>query len=315
MEKLVTIIIPVFNSEKYLDACLSSVTMQTFSNLDIIIVDNCSTDNSGTICKKWVKQDSRITYIKNSQNMGLSFSRNVGLNLAKGTYICFADSDDTLQPTMISSLVTLMDNHDADLVSIGVNRVTEQGRTIDRICNNTSSRYDYFHYLKRVFMGKIAVSVYSNIYKKSIISSNNISFKVGGTYEDMQFNYQYYKFCSSFFASKECLYNYYIHSSSQTVVAPNRNAFDMFSFQDFMLSNVEEPLIPYLNRMIITSDSLFFRECVKQYAKVSPDVFEKAKNSFFSFFPSKLFAPHLSLKNRLLMIDTYRRYKQISKGN
>lgn len=100
---LISIIVPVYNVEKYLPQCLDSIMVQTYTNLEIILVDDGSTDNGGHICDEYAKSDSRIKVI-HKQNAGLSAARNLGLDIAHGEYIGFVDSDDWIEPTMYEDL-------------------------------------------------------------------------------------------------------------------------------------------------------------------------------------------------------------------
>ena len=100
-EDLVSIIVPVFNVEKYLSRCINSLVAQDYKQLEIILVNDGSTDSSMTICKEYEKKDNRIKII-NQQNQGLSMARNAGLKLAHGKYICFVDSDDWVEKDYVS---------------------------------------------------------------------------------------------------------------------------------------------------------------------------------------------------------------------
>lgn len=97
---LVTIIIPVYNVEERIDYCLESVLAQTYQNIEILLIDDGSTDNSGKICDRYSQRDSRITVI-HKKNGGVSTARNVGIVQSNGDYICFVDSDDAVKPDMI----------------------------------------------------------------------------------------------------------------------------------------------------------------------------------------------------------------------
>lgn len=99
----ISVIIPVYNVEKYLEKCIRSVVEQTYINLEIILVDDGSTDQSGSICDKWLEKDERIRVI-HKVNGGLSDARNAGLNAASGVYIGFVDSDDYIHPEMYQRL-------------------------------------------------------------------------------------------------------------------------------------------------------------------------------------------------------------------
>lgn len=114
MQKLVSIVIPIYNVEKYLERCIQSVVKQTYKDIEIILVNDGSTDESGKICEKWKKEDSRIQVI-NKKNGGLSEARNFGIDIAKGDYICFVDSDDFIENVMIEKLIKINEEREADI--------------------------------------------------------------------------------------------------------------------------------------------------------------------------------------------------------
>lgn len=112
---LISIIIPVYNVEQYLDRCLDSIVKQTYSVLDIILIDDGSKDSSSEICDTWAKKDRRI-HVIHQKNSGQAAARNVGLAIAKGKYIAFVDSDDVVEPDYISTMLNAAMTHNADLV-------------------------------------------------------------------------------------------------------------------------------------------------------------------------------------------------------
>lgn len=124
-EAIVSIIIPVYNAKKYLANTLDSVIKQTYKNLEIILVNDGSTDNSKDICESYAKIDKRIKVI-NKENGGVSSARNYGLALAKGEYISFIDSDDFLVTDMIETLVNDIQNTNAEIAVCGYWHVTEE---------------------------------------------------------------------------------------------------------------------------------------------------------------------------------------------
>lgn len=124
MDKLISVIIPVYKVEKYLDRCLNSVIHQTYPNLEIILVDDGSPDNCPELCDEWARRDSRITVI-HQQNKGLSCARNAGLQIASGEYIGFVDSDDWIAPDMYRTLYHLCEEHQADIACGDIYRCSE----------------------------------------------------------------------------------------------------------------------------------------------------------------------------------------------
>ena len=121
MNELVTVIIPVYQIEEYLEDCIKSVVCQTYSELEIILVDDGSTDNSPQICDQYAQMDSRIKVIHKT-NGGLSSARNAGVDICTGKYVTFVDSDDVVADVMIEEMLNLANQEHADIVKIGVIR-------------------------------------------------------------------------------------------------------------------------------------------------------------------------------------------------
>lgn len=114
MNELISVVIPVYNVETYLDACVRSVMKQTYSNIEIILVDDGATDNSGEMCDFYAKEDSRVKVI-HKDNGGLSDARNCGIEVTKGEFITFVDSDDIVSCKYIETLYSLIKNNNADI--------------------------------------------------------------------------------------------------------------------------------------------------------------------------------------------------------
>ena len=129
MEKI-SIIIPVYNIEKYLKKCLDSVVNQTYQNLEIILVNDGSTDNSGKICEEYKRADSRIVLI-HKENEGLSMARNTGLDIASGEYIFFVDSDDYISENMLETLYNSLLETQSDMAVCSIQYVDEAGKNVD----------------------------------------------------------------------------------------------------------------------------------------------------------------------------------------
>ena len=128
---MISIIVPVHNTEAYLDQCVKSLVNQTYTDLEILLIDDSSTDGSGAIIDKWAEADSRVRAVHNRENLGVSRSRNIGLELARGEYIAFVDSDDFLDPLMYERLLALLEENKADVVVSSWNQfVGEKTETI-----------------------------------------------------------------------------------------------------------------------------------------------------------------------------------------
>ena len=131
-EELISVVVPVYNVEKYLERCVDSIIKQTYKNLDIILVDDGSQDNSGKICDKYKEKYNNIQVI-HQKNQGLSIARNNGLAIAEGNYITFIDSDDWIKKDMIESLFNAMHKYKADIASVAVYDVYDSGQVIKNV--------------------------------------------------------------------------------------------------------------------------------------------------------------------------------------
>lgn len=126
MEKVVSVVIPVYNVEAYLDRCLNSVVNQSYRDLEIILVDDGSTDNCPALCDAWARRDSRIKVI-HKENAGLGMARNTGIENAAGKYICFFDSDDYVAPQILERAVSLSEKENADITVFGMAKMSAKG--------------------------------------------------------------------------------------------------------------------------------------------------------------------------------------------
>ena len=129
MDKTVSIIVPIYNVEKYLDRCILSIVNQTYQNLEIILVDDGSPDRCPQMCEEWAKKDTRIKVI-HKKNAGLGMARNTGIENATGEYICFFDSDDYIHPETVAHSLELAEREQAQLVFFGMNAVNRTGDVV-----------------------------------------------------------------------------------------------------------------------------------------------------------------------------------------
>lgn len=166
--KNISVIIPVYNTDKYLRDCLDSILSQTLQDFEIICIDDASTDNSIHILKKYAEQDSRIHIIQFNINEGEASARNAGLSAADGKYIGFVDSDDTIYPDFFEILYNTAEETQADIVK-GTMKITENGVTQLKDLNSVIRRNRYY------FTSQFT----SAIYRNSLLRSNNIEFPSG----------------------------------------------------------------------------------------------------------------------------------------
>lgn len=197
-QALISVIIPVYNVENYLRECIDSVLKQTYKNLEIILVDDGSTDSSGKICDEYAEKDSRITVI-HKKNEGPSKTRNTGLKNANGKYIYFLDSDDYITEDAIETLVLTAESNQADLVFFDAFSFSDDGSDVKQgyTVKGTYEAKSGYETLTELHKNKdYHCAIYLLFINHQLLKENNITF-LESAYcsEDMLFTYQVY--CSA----------------------------------------------------------------------------------------------------------------------
>lgn len=212
MQPLVSVIVPIYKVEEYLEQCVDSIINQSYKNLEIILIDDGSPDNCGKICDKYADMDSRIKVIHKS-NGGLSDARNVGINIAKGDYLVFVDSDDWINKYMIEKLLDLAINKDLDIVECKFKEVYDRNSVMDESKIGEVKVFNNKEALENHFNGQgLYRCVWNKLYKKYVF--NEIRFPKGKLAEDLHTTYKLF-----FKANKVGLvdfigYYYYIRPNS-----------------------------------------------------------------------------------------------------
>ena len=202
---LISIIIPVYKVEKYLEKCIESVLKQTYTNLQIILVDDGSPDNCGKICDEYAKKDSRIEAIHKA-NGGLSDARNVGISKAKGRYIGFVDSDDYIKEDMYEILLNLIKKYDADVSICNLYDVIDGNECI-RNKENGIREYSRIDILKEILLDKnIQSYAWNKLYKKELF--DEIKYPIGKKYEDIGTTFYLFEKCNKIVVTSEPEYYY-----------------------------------------------------------------------------------------------------------
>lgn len=209
----VSIIVPIYNAEKYLSKCIDSILNQTERNIEVILVDDGSSDNSRQICREYQKKDNRVKIIY-QENAGVSAARNQGIAVAKGSYIGFVDADDWIEPEMYSRLLEEAKKTGADIVMCDVKTVYDDGRVIvDTITQLSESRVVKKNDFTPSLLVEMAGAVWRCIYKTN--KSNALLFPIGVTFsEDRIFNIHAMGYANIISYVKESYYNRYINKAS-----------------------------------------------------------------------------------------------------
>lgn len=187
-ESLISVIVPVYNVEKYLNRCIESIVNQTYKNLEIILVDDGSPDNCPAMCDKWAARDKRIKVI-HKENGGLSDARNAGMKVATGTLMAFVDSDDWIDHNMYQLLHENMTMHNSDISACGVEMVWENGTTSKLLTKKGKCVLNTKEALKAVIDGTwLHDPVWYKLYTTNLV--RDILFPVGKFHEDVFWTYQ-----------------------------------------------------------------------------------------------------------------------------
>jgi len=167
MNKLLSVIIPIYNAENYIEDCIESVLMQTYQKMEIVLVDDGSKDKSGLICDRYGESDERVIVI-HQENKGPMYARRAGLLVAKGEYIGFVDSDDTIEANMYERLIDVLEEESADVIHSGYVSKTQNSIDFSREVIDKENAIDL---LERVLLhGDITPSIWSKVYKREYIN-------------------------------------------------------------------------------------------------------------------------------------------------
>lgn len=209
---LISVIVPVYKAEKYIHRCIDSIIAQTFTDFELILVDDGSPDNCGVICDDYAQRDSRIRVIHKS-NGGVSSARNAGLDMASGAYIVFIDSDDSVDPAYLDVLYR---NKQFDFVTAGFRMQRPDGNWKEyNFCDDSVGRDEVAAHPSR-FMGKYYFGgPLGKMFRKEIIDAHNIRFPLDiHNGEDIIFTFSYLKYVSLIKIVLQSGYNYYFYSES-----------------------------------------------------------------------------------------------------
>lgn len=215
MEKI-TIVVPVYNVEKYIERCLESICNQTYKNLEIICIDDGSTDNTLFYLKKYAQQDNRIIIVEN-KHQGVAATRNLGLELATGDFIGFVDSDDYIDLKMYETLHHIIKSQKTDLAICGFKRIYEDfghRKDSDEFYDNRTLFKPGKSIITNEVISHFMITLWSKLYKTQIIKENQISFKNNLIFEDWVFYWEYLTHSDSLYFLENKMYFYCQHENS-----------------------------------------------------------------------------------------------------
>ena len=243
MQPLISVIVPVYNVEQYLDRCVNSLVGQTYQNLEIILVDDGSPDGCSVICDNWARKDSRVIVI-HKNNGGLSSARNSALDVCSGDVIAFVDSDDWVEPDMFEKMLESMQEHDADIVQCSVLKTYENGQSVlidkglpTRVFSGETALHDFLYHRNRM-----TSEVWNKIYKASLFRAggNQLRFPEGLNSEDYYLLCHAYRQINKLYYSPQAFYHYCVREDSICREGMNPHTFDKIAVaklcKDYLLS-------------------------------------------------------------------------------
>lgn len=281
---LISVIVPVYKAEKYLNRCVESLVKQTYTELEIFLVDDGSPDNCPAICDKWAEKESRIKVL-HLENGGVANARNSALKQASGDFIAFADSDDYLEPDMYERLVEIIKSTDAD-IAVCDYQINDESRG-----ENITKILPYDDVMKRIAKGDYKYGVlWNKLYKKSVV--NGIEMPVLRCSQDLPYNYFAFKNSAVIAESDLKLYHYYQNENSTVHKRFGRMKYDAVRARKIILDDAaaelrEFALYGYILSLFVFLNSIIETgECADMTDNVRKEILkyksEVRKSSAFS---------------------------------
>ena len=296
----VSIVVPIYNSEKELPRCIDSILNQTFSDFELILINDGSKDGSLNILKEYEQKDKRVTVIDNENN-GVSETRNIGIRRSSGDYIAFVDSDDYIESDMVEALVESVEQQNADLVICGLHIDILKGQEV----KTSTQTFEYnvsldkrdiaLNVLGRL-NGTYINSPINKLYKKSILIDNNIymdnTIDLG---EDLLFNIEYLRYCNRVVFKEKCLYHYCVKSEDSLTTKYRENKLEL-------MKRMYDVIRKYMLESKVTEDELYKLDNL--FIKFIYSVFLDLHNSSCKYsFKEKLQFIKIAIKKYRNIID------------
>ncbi len=329
MQPTLSIIIPVFQAEQYLKPCINSVLKQTFTDFELILINDGSTDKSRDICEEYAQKDARVK-VFHQTNHGQAAARNKGIDNSSGRYIGFMDNDDIILPVMFETLVKNIETTQADISSCSFIQQNEKGEKQHRI-------HDYKKYILSNFAGmeellsrtKLDIYVWTKVYNRKFIEQHRIRFEEGKNDEDMLFNYMAFTFSKKCVFEDTPLYIYNHREYSASRIFPQKDLEKYLRGTLYRVNKIETetkqnyPSLHYLAlrqkiiyciQMIskimhssLKGDNVYYREIMCFLKNHKKEVFRNKKYIglkyigivLLLFLPDNLYMHYKRLKNRL----------------
>lgn len=308
---LISVIVPVYNVENYIRQCVDSILNQSYSNLEIILVDDGSTDNCPSICDEYANLDSRVKVI-HQINGGQSSARNLALDISRGEYISFVDSDDYLHPAMFDIILSNMRDSGSDIGMCARFILTEKGCRESYFLPN-SNIYDKASALKLILSDRIGSQPWDKIYRRKCF--DNIRFPEGRVYEDIGTTYLAFNQSNKFCYIHTPLYYYRLNNQGTSLTErPNKiidtflSFYERLKFAEKTMPDMNDKCLELAFGTAMGAINYYLRFHHKEELQRIPHI-----RTFLNEYRDTIFSDHLIPKSRKLLMSLYLRNETIYK--
>ena len=298
---LISVIVPIYNVEKYLRRCLDSICNQVYSNLEIVLVDDGSTDSSGKIADEYARRDIRV-HVIHKQNGGLSDARNVGLSYCHGKYIVFVDSDDYVTEDYVMVLYDLLKHNHADISAVSLTHKEEE---LSKINDSTTTKiYNTKEALQDLLYQRISTSANAKMYRAELFS--DIRYPKGRLYEDVIATYQIFEKATKVVWCDIKKYWYYVRTDSIVRSAFNVKKMDYVYNCEEVLEEVKKKY-PALSK---AAESRLLWAAIHIWVnfterKKYPEQYQHVYKTIKQYRKSVMSDKVVSTRNKLVVLLTY----------
>ena len=307
MNELVSVIIPVYNARKTIKQCVNSILDSSYTNFEILMIDDGSDKDTANECDQIALLDARIKVV-HQENRGVSSARNCGIEKAKGNFITFVDADDSIDSDLLESMMNIMEQEQADIVVTGHRECYDDGSFKERFCGKKKQVRHGAEILTDFFItNNISWTVWAKLYKKSII--DDVRFKVGKHIaEDMYFNYEVLKNAKTVVEYGFPGYNYIKQNGSAMASTDCSKFFDSFYLTKAVFDDIETDEF-FKNKKVffyIKNELFFFRMIyAKDRNQQATKEIEKARGIFLNSLKKDMNIDSTRMKIEILLLKYF----------
>lgn len=300
--QLISVIIPIFNLEEYIEECLQSVVSQTYKNLEIILVDDGSKDRSGEICDEWEKKDERIIVI-HKENGGISSARNVALDIFKGEYLCFVDGDDTIDEKYVELLYKNIEDNDSQMSLCRYYRWDFHSATYiySDFDNSITKCLDWRSFMKMVYENNFYATCWGKMFKRNLFDS--IRYPIGKTHEDSSVILDIAIKCNRISRIDNALYFYRMRSDS---IMNERNSLLYLDDFEWIEKHIRKLIELKEDELIFEAKKLFCHYVIKNHRFLGKESRKIIMDKYINYYKDIMHSKYMTSK---------RKFKYLTFGN